>query len=90
MNIFTKHITQCDQSEQLADASGRLVDLMNRMRIDTYTDVSAMVVEGRGLRGEDILVPLVHSIIISWTFRILAHGESQYSYVYSILGHFCV
>ena len=29
MNTSTEHILQCNQSEQLADASGRIVDLMN-------------------------------------------------------------
>ena len=29
MNISTEHILQCNQSEPLADASGRIVDLMN-------------------------------------------------------------
>ena len=29
MNISTEHILQCNQSEQLADASGRIMDLMN-------------------------------------------------------------
>ena len=47
-----------------------------------------MVMEGIGLNVEDILVSLVLSIIISWTFRILAHEENQYSYVYKILGQF--
>ena len=58
-------------------------------RIDAYTDLSAMVV---GLHVKDILVSLVLSIIIglSWTFRILAHEEKQYSYVYKLLGHFFV
>ena len=56
-------------------------------RIEAYTDLSAVVVvEGIGLHVEDILVSLVLSIIISWTFRILAHEENQYSYVYKILG----
>ena len=60
-------------------------------RIDAYTDLSAMVVEGIGLHAEDILVSLVLSkIIISWTFRILAHEENQYSYVYKILNQFLV
>ena len=59
-------------------------------RIDAYTDLSTMVVEGIGLHIEDILVFLVLSIIISWTFRILAHEENQYSDVYKILGHFFV
>ena len=44
-------------------------------RIDAYTDLSAMVVEGIGLHVEDILVSLVFSIIISWPFRILVHEE---------------
>ena len=50
----------------------------------------AMVVEGIGLHVEDILVSSVISIIISWTFRILAHEENQYSYVYKTLGQFFV
>ena len=29
MNISTKHILKCKQSEPLPDASGRIVDLMN-------------------------------------------------------------
>ena len=29
MNISTEHISQCNQSEPLADASGRIVDMMN-------------------------------------------------------------
>ena len=33
-------------------------------RIDAYTDLSAMVVDGIGLHVEDILVSLVHAIII--------------------------
>ena len=57
-------------------------------RIDAYTDLSAMVVEGIGLHAEYILVSSVLSIIISWTFRILTHDENQCSYVYKILGHF--
>ena len=51
-------------------------------RIGAYTDLSVMVLEGIGLHVEDILVSLVLSIIISWTFRILAHEENQYSFVY--------
>ena len=44
----------------------------------------AMVVERIGLHVEDILVSLVLLIIISWTFRILAYEQDQYSYVYII------
>ena len=29
MNTSTEHVLQCDQSEPLADASGKIVDLMN-------------------------------------------------------------
>ena len=47
-----------------------------------------MVMKGIGLHVEDILVFLVLSIIIFWTFRILAHEENQYSYVYNISGRF--
>ena len=55
-------------------------------RIDAYTDLSAMVVEWIGLHVKDTCL-LVLSIIISCTFRILAHKENQYSYVYKISGH---
>ena len=59
-------------------------------RIDAYTDFSAVMVEGIGLHVEEILVSLVLSIIISWTFRILVHEENQYNYVYKILGQLFV
>ena len=58
-------------------------------RIDAYIDLSAMVVEGIGLHVENMLWSLVLSIIISWTFRIVAHEENQYRYAYKIL-NFCV
>ena len=44
----------------------------------------AMVVEGIGLHVEDILVSLVLLIIISWTFRILAHEGDQYTVMFTI------
>ena len=50
----------------------------------------AMVVEGIGRHVEDILVFMVLLIIISWTFRILAHVEKQHNYVCKVLGHFFV
>ena len=60
-------------------------------RMDAYTDLSAIVVEGISQHVEDILVSLVLSIIIiPWTFSILTHEENQNSYVYEILGHFFV
>ena len=34
MNISTEHIIQCNQSEPLVDASGRIVDLMNENVVD--------------------------------------------------------
>ena len=43
----------------------------------------AMVVEGIGLHVEDILVSLVLSIVLSWTFRILAHEDDQYTVMFT-------
>ena len=43
----------------------------------------AMVMEGIVLHVEDILVSLVLSIIISWTFWILAHEEDQYTVMFT-------
>ena len=46
--------------------------------------------EGRNTRWKYILTCLLGSelsLIISWTFRILAHEEDQYSYVYKMLIH---
>ena len=37
INISTKHILQCNQSEPIADASGRIVDLMNENALHGYT-----------------------------------------------------
>ena len=34
MNTSTEHILQCNQSEPLGDASGRIVDLMNENGMD--------------------------------------------------------
>ena len=34
MNISTEHISQCNQSEPLTDASGKMVDLMNENGIN--------------------------------------------------------
>ena len=44
-------------------------------RIEAFTDLSEMVVEGIGPHVEYILVSLFFSIIIFWTFRILTHEE---------------
>ena len=41
MNISTEHILQCNQSEPLADAKERIVDLMNEN--GSQTDVSTYV-----------------------------------------------
>ena len=38
-----------------------------------------MVVEGKHVEDIFELVSLVLSLIISWTFRILAHEEDQYT-----------
>ena len=47
MNISTKHISQCNQSEPLVDASGKMVDLMN----ENGTDDTA----------ERVYSPMVHT-----------------------------
>ena len=41
MNISTEHISQCNQSEPQADASGKMVDLMNENEslIDLYQTI---------------------------------------------------
>ena len=58
----------------------------------SYRCAHCLISDGGGrnidLHVEDILVSLVLSIIISCAFRILAHKEHQYSYIYIILGHF--
>ena len=55
-----------------------------------YTNVLCLLgwpapaMEGIGLHVEDILVSLFISIIISWTLRILAHEEDQYTVMFTI------
>ena len=45
MNTSTEHILQCNQSEPLADASGRIVDLMNKNdRDQVIVLLSAMMI----------------------------------------------
>ena len=39
MNISTEHISKCNQSEPLADASGNMVDLMNENDPDMSKDI---------------------------------------------------
>ena len=50
--------------------------------------IVAMVVEGINVEDIFYLVSLVVFFNISWTFRIMAHEEDQYSYVYKILNNF--
>ena len=40
MNTSAEHILQCNQSEPLADASGRIVDLMNENADRPEEDIS--------------------------------------------------
>ena len=42
MNTSTEHILQCNQSEPLADASGRIVDLMNENGVGPICYVDAL------------------------------------------------
>ena len=53
-----------------------------RQVLNESRPVPAMVVEG--IHVEDILelVSLVLSLIISWTFRIVAHEEDQYTVMF--------
>ena len=45
MNTSTEHILQCSQSEPLANASGRIVDLMNKNdRDQVVVLLSAMLI----------------------------------------------
>ena len=55
------------------------VQVHRRQVLNECWPVPAMVVEG--IHVEDIfqLVSLVLPLIISWTFRILAHKEDQYT-----------
>ena len=46
MNISTEHISQCNQSESIADASGKMVNLMNekaRAGLSRYNSRRAIV-----------------------------------------------
>ena len=66
-------------------------DACNDLVLHGCWPAPAMVVEGICLHIEDIIfVLLVLSLLIpwTWTFRILAHEEDQYSYVYKILSQF--
>ena len=48
MNTSTEHIPQCNQSEPLADASGKIVDLMNE-NVMLYAG-STFIQRARGVR----------------------------------------
>ena len=52
----------------------------------------SLYVHKGGLKPDSfhLLDSLVFPITISWTFRILAQEENQYSYIYKILGQFFV
>ena len=52
MNTSTEHIPQCNQSEPLAGASGKIVDLMN----ENGSAVYAVSIENRPKNGELIIV----------------------------------
>ena len=69
----------------------RQPDSLAKQILNRCWPAPAMVVEG--IHVEDIfkLVSLVLSLIISWTFRILAHKLDQYSYTqYKIVSRICV
>ena len=59
MNTSTEHILQCNQSEPLADASGRIVDLMNENVLD-WSDANQMPSLG-SVRVKIVAPPLLIS-----------------------------
>ena len=54
-----------------------LYEVHRRQVLNEYWSVLAMVVEGRHVEDIFELVSLVLFLIISWTFRILAHEEDH-------------
>ena len=63
MNMSTEHILQCNQSEPLADASGRIVDLMNENYI------------GRERLNLDILIHLRDNLITCYCYKSIFCGR---------------
>ena len=59
-----------------------LYEVHHRQVLNECWPAQAMVVEG--IHNEDIfeIVSLVIFLIISWTFRILAHNEDQYTVMF--------
>ena len=56
----TEHILQCNQSEPLANASVRIVDIMNKNELrDAPINVTIIINHGAELRGAPINIAII-------------------------------
>ena len=76
MNTSTEHILQCNQSEPLADASGRIVDLMNENACGQAGDYIRS-----GVPQESIISPTSFTIKINSMIDALLEGIEKSLYV---------
>ena len=76
MNTSTEHILQCNQSEPLADASGRIVDLMNENACGQAGDYIRS-----GVPQESIISPTSFTIKINSMIDAQSEGIKQSLYV---------
>ena len=64
MNISTEHILQCNQSEPLADASGRIVDLMTENGLNHEYTVNETLNLQDGLGNHKVaIIVATHDVI---------------------------
>ena len=76
MNTSTEHILQCNQSEPLADASGRIVDLMDE---NAYGQAGDYI--RSGVPQESIISPTSFTIKINSMIDALSEGIDKSLYV---------
>ena len=76
MNTSTEHILQCNQSEPLADASGRIVDLINENACGQAGDYIRS-----GVPQESIISPTSFTIKINSMIDALSEGIEKSLYV---------
>ena len=76
MNTSTEHILQCNQSEPLADASGRIVDLMNENACGQAGDYIRS-----GVPQVSIISPTSFTIKINSMIDALPEGIQKSLYV---------
>ena len=70
MNTSTEHILQCNQSEPLADASGRIVDLMNEN--DSSSDCHGLNLESCVWRAVCMEGYIVQYFWTAWKHSVTA------------------